>query len=211
MTLSMGLVATTAALVLGLLISSAKSFYDAQSAELTQMSAKIVLLDRLLAHYGPEAKDAREALRAAVAGSIDRIWPDEHTRASELLAPSTGAENVLVKIEALSPQDDTQRSLRAQSLNLTIDLAQTRWLIYEQGANSVSTPMIVTFVFWLVAIFFSFGLFAPRNATVIAALMVAAMSVSGAIFLILEMYSPFEGLIRISSAPLRTALLHLGQ
>ncbi|MGO8983661.1 MAG: hypothetical protein ACLQFM_02640 [Terriglobales bacterium] len=207
----MGLVATTAALVLGLLISSAKSFYDAQSAELTQMSAKIVLLDRLLAHYGPEAKDAREALRAAVAGSIDRIWPDEHTRASELLAPSTGAENVLVKIEALSPQDDTQRSLRAQSLNLTIDLAQTRWLIYEQGANSVSTPMIVTFVFWLVAIFFSFGLFAPRNATVIAALMVAAMSVSGAIFLILEMYSPFEGLIRISSAPLRTALLHLGQ
>jgi len=210
-TLSMGLVATTAALVLGLLISSAKSFYDAQSAELTQMSAKIVLLDRLLAHYGPEAKDAREALRAAVAGSIDRIWPDEHTRASELLAPSTGAENVLVKIEALSPQDDTQRSLRAQSLNLTIDLAQTRWLIYEQGANSVSTPMIVTFVFWLVAIFFSFGLFAPRNATVIAALMVAAMSVSGAIFLILEMYSPFEGLIRISSAPLRTALLHLGQ
>lgn len=205
------MVATTAALVLGLLISSAKSFYDAQSAELTQMSAKIVLLDRLLAHYGPEAKDAREALRAAVAGSIDRIWPDEHTRASELLAPSTGAENVLVKIEALSPQDDTQRSLRAQSLNLTIDLAQTRWLIYEQGANSVSTPMIVTFVFWLVAIFFSFGLFAPRNATVIAALMVAAMSVSGAIFLILEMYSPFEGLIRISSAPLRTALLHLGQ
>jgi|SRR5208283_2661106 len=209
--LSMGLVATTAALVLGLLISSAKSFCDAQSAELTQMSAKIIMLDRLLAHYGPETAEVRDLLRGVVAGSIDRIWPQESTQASQLSAPATGPEVILVKLEALSPKDDAQRSLQAQSLSMIIDLGQTRWLMYEQGANSVSGPMLLIFVFWLVAIFFSFGLFAPRNATVIAALFVAALSVSSAIFLIMEMYAPFEGLIRISSAPLRAALTHLGQ
>ena len=210
-TLSMGLVATTAALVLGLLISSAKSFYDAQSAELTQMSARIVMLDRLLAHYGPETKEVRDLLRGVVAGSIVRIWRQESTDASQLSAPATGPEVLLVKIEALSPKNDAQRSLQARSLDMIIDLGQTRWLMYEQGANSVSDSMLLIFVFWLVAIFFSFGLFAPRNATVIAALFIASLSVSGAIFLILEMYAPFEGLIRISSAPLRAALTHLGQ
>lgn len=210
-TMSMGLVGTMAALVLGLLVSSAKSFYDAQNAELTQMSAKIVLLDRLLAHYGSETKEVRAALRDAVANSIDRIWPQERTQPSELRAPSTSAEYLIVKIQALSPKDDRQRSLQAQALNRLIDLTQTRWLMYEQEASSVSKPILVILVFWITAIFISFGLFAPRNATVIAALCVAGLSVSGAIFLILEMYAPFSGVIEISSAPLRATLGQLGQ
>ena len=209
--MGMGLVATMAALVLGLLISSAKSFYDAQSAELTQVSARIILLDRLLAHYGPETKEARDVLRGVVADSIDRTWSQERTQPSKLGAPSTGPEVLLVKIQELSPKDDRQRSLHSQALNIVIGLAQTRWLMYEQGVGSVSGPMLVIPVFWLAAIFITFGLFAPRNATVIAALFVAALSVSGAIFLILEMYTPFGGVIEISSAPLRTALAHLGQ
>ena len=72
-------------------------------------------------------------------------------------------------------------------------------------------PFLVVLVFWLTILFISFGLFAPPNATVIATLFVCALSVSGAIFLILELDQPFEGLIRISSAPLRNALAHLGQ
>ena len=208
---SMGLVATMAALVLGLLISSAKSFYDAQSTDLTQMSARVVLLDRLLAHYGPETKEVRDLLRGTVADSIDRVWPRERSQSSKLVAPSAGAEALMVKIQALSPKDDRQRSLQSQALSLTIDLDQTRWLMYEQGAGSVSAPMLAILVFWLAAIFISFGLFAPPNATVIAALFVAGLSVSGAIFLILEMYAPFGGMINLSSAPLRAALTHLGQ
>jgi len=209
--LGMGLVATMAALVLGLLISSAKSSYDAQSAELTQMSARVILLDRLLARYGPETKDVRDLLRGTVADSIDRVWPQEHPRPSKLVAPSTGTDALILKIQALSPKDDGQRSLQVQSLSMVIDLIQTRWLMYEQGVGSVSTPMLVILVFWLAAIFISFGLFAPRNMTVISALFVSALSVSAAIFLILEMYTPFGGLIEISSAPLRAALTQLGQ
>ena len=208
----MGLVATMAALVLGLLVSSAKSFYDAQSTELTQMSAKVILLDRLLAHYGPDTKESRDLLLGTVAESIDMIWPRERTRPSKLGAPSTPASEVLIgKIQALSPKDDRQRSIQAQALSVVMGLTQTRWLMYEQGANSVSQPMVVILVFWLTAIFVSFGLFAPRNATTITALFVAGLSVSGAIFLILEMYSPFGGLIQISSGPLRATLSQLGQ
>jgi hypothetical protein len=209
--LGMGLVATMAALVLGLLVSSAKSSYDTQSAELTQMSANVIFLDRLLAHYGPETKEARNLLRGGVVDSLDRIWPQESRRTSEMGAPSIGTEALLDKIQALSPKGDTQQSLKSQALTMAIGLGQTRWLMYEQGAGSVSEPMLVILVFWLTAIFISFGVTAPRNATVATALFVSALSVSGAIFLIMEMYTPFSGLIQISSAPLHFALAHLGQ
>jgi hypothetical protein len=207
----MGLVATMSALVLGLLVSSAKSFYDTQSAEVTDMSSKVVLLDRVLAHYGPEAKEARDLLRGAVVANLDRMWPQERRRTSEVTAPTAAADVLFEKIQALSPTDDKQRSLKAQVLSMVIGLGQIRWLMYEQGAASISGPMLGILVFWLTALFFSFGLFAPRNATAIIALFVSGLSVSGAIFLILEMYAPFQGLIKISSTPLRFALAHLGQ
>jgi hypothetical protein len=210
--ISMGLVVTMAALVLGLLISSAKSFYDTQSTELTEMSAKVILLDRVLANYGPETKEARHLLRGTVADSIDRIWPHERTQPSKLPAPSTtGPEALIGNIQALSPKDDQHRSIQTQALSIVMGLTQTRWLMYEQGANSVSKPMLAILVFWLTAIFVSFGLFAPRNATVVTALFIAGLSVSGAILLIVDMYTPFGGLIKISSGPLRSTLMQLGQ
>jgi hypothetical protein len=89
-------------------------------------------------------------------------------------------------------------------------IAQTRWLMYEQGAGSVPLPMLVVLIFWLTIIFISFGIYAPRNATVVVSMFVSALSVSCAIFLILEMYRPFDGVIRISGAPLYAALAHLG-
>jgi len=205
--LGMALVSTMSALVLGLLVSSAKSFYDTQGAELNQMSSDMVALDRLLAHYGPEANETREALRGTVVGQLEQLWPQEGTRSE---APGT-AEALIDKLQALSPKDDKQRSLQAQALNIAISVGRIRWLMYEQGNASISKPLLVIMVFWLTVVFVSFGLFAPHNATTIASLMAAALSVSGAIFLILEMYSPFGGLIQLSSAPLHSALAHLGQ
>ena len=209
--MSMGLVATMAALVLGLLVSSAKGFYDAQSAELTQMSAKVILLDHLLGHFGPETNEIRDLLHRVVADSIDVIWPQERTQPSRPGSPSADADVLVTKIQGLSPKDDRQHSIQAQALSLAISLSQTRWLMYEQEAGSVSKPLLVILIFWLTVIFLSFGVFAPHNATVITALLVAGLSVSGAIFLILEMYAPFGGLIRISSAPVRATLAQLGQ
>ncbi len=206
--LGMGLVGTMSALVLGLLVASAKGSYDAQSAELTQMSANIALLDRVLAVYGPETKEARGLLRGAVVHALDQMWSKDSTGALPL--PS-GGEILYEKIQGLSPKNDAQRSLQGQALNMAIDLGKTRWLMYEQAITSVSMPLLVVLVLWLTVIFISFGLFAPFNATVVSSLLVSALSVSGAIFLILEMYGPYSGLIQISSAPLRAALAHLGQ
>jgi hypothetical protein len=205
--LGIGLVATMSAMVLGLLVSSAKSFYDAQNAELTQMSSKVVLLDRILAHYGPETKEARDVLRVAVVDNLDRLWPRERARTAELEPPDAWA--LVDMIQALSPTDDRQRSLHAQALSMAIGIGQTRWLMYEQR-SSVSKPMLVIVVFWLGTIFLSVGLFAPSNATVIASFVVSTLSVSGAILLILDLYEPFRGVIQISSVFLRSALAHLG-
>jgi hypothetical protein len=203
--LGMGMVATMAALVLGLLVASAKNFYDTQSSDLTQLSANVILLDRVLAHYGPETKEARDLLRGAVARSLDLIW---HQKMEPTAA---GGEILYDKIQALSPQNDVQRTLQAQASSMAIDLGKLRWLMFEQGSTSVSLPLLAVLVFWLAIVFTSFGLFAPPNVTVIATLFLCALSVSGAIFLILAMYTPFQGLMQISSAPLRSALAHLGQ
>jgi hypothetical protein len=207
----MGLVATLSALVLGLLVASAKSSYDAQSSELTEMSSKIVLLDRVLVHYGPEATEARDLLRSSVMRALDQMWSKDRTSSSQLEPQSAGGEALFERIQGLSPKDEAQSSLKAQALSIAMAIGQTRWLMYEQGAASISMPLLAVLVFWLTALFISFGLFAPRNGTVVASLLISALSVSGAIFLILEMYAPYAGLIQVSRAPLRAALAQLGK
>ena len=209
--LGMGLVGTMAALVLGLLVASAKGSYDAQSAELTQMSANIGTLDRALALYGPETKEMRAMLRGLVVRFLDQIWSKDGTSASPVAPTSAGGEILFEKIQGLSPKNDAQRSLQSQALSIGVDVGKTRWLMYAQQATSVSMPLLVVLVLWLTFIFISFGLFATFNATVVSSLFVAALSVSGAIFLILEMYTPYAGMIQLSSAPLQAALAHLGQ
>jgi len=209
--LGIGLVGTMTALVLGLLVASAKASFDAQGTEITQASANVILLDRLLAHYGPETEEIREGLRSSVAHLLDVLWSEDGHGSAQLGAESTGNEALYEKIHNLSPQNDLQRRIQSQSSNVVMNLALTRWLLFEQGAISVSRPMLIIMVFWLAIIFTSWGLFAPPNVTVIATLVVAALSVSSAIFLILEMYSPYSGLIQVSSAPLRAALAQLGR
>src|SRR5215831_13096330 len=130
--LGMGLVATTLALVLGLLIASAKSFYDTQVAEVTQLASNVVLLDRLLAHYGPEASEVRSALRAAALKQVTLLWPHDNSTADYVDLGTQGGDMVLDHIEQLSPKDDKQRSLQTQALSLAIQLAQTRILLLEQ-------------------------------------------------------------------------------
>ena len=206
--LGMGLVGTMAALVLGLLVASAKGSYDAQSTELTQMSANIALLDRALALYGPETKEIRNLLRSAVARTLDQMWSKD---ASRLGPPSAGGEVFYEEIQRLTPKNETQRSLQNGALTIAVDLGKTRWLMYEQATTSASMPLLIALVLWLTAIFISFGLFAPFNATVVSSLFVAALSVSCAIFLILEMYTPYTGIVEISSGPLRAAITQLGQ
>lgn len=204
--LGMGLIATMSALVLALLTNSAKGSYDTQRNELTQAAANIILVDRVLAHYGPDTKEARDLLKTSVAGMIDRLWPDDPVANAKLSPTTAGGELFFDKIQELKPQNDVQRSLQAEAIRMSIDIGQARLLLFEQSGRSIPMPFLVLLIFWVTVIFLSFGLFAPHNATVIATLFLCAFSVSGAIFLIMELDRPFGGMIQISSAPLRNAM-----
>jgi len=209
--LGMGIIATMSALVLGLLVTSAKNSYDAESRALIEMSAKIVLLDRVLAHYGPEAQPARELLKVTVSKLVERMWSNNgsHTESTEPIA--SRSEIVYERVQELVPTTDAQRTLQSRALNIATDIGQMRWLMLEQASGSASTPLLVIVVFSLTITFMSFGLHAPPNGTIVATLFLCALSVSGVMYLILEMYMPFGGLISIPSDPLRAALTYLGQ
>lgn len=208
--LGVGLIGTLAALVLGLLIASAANSYDTRRAELTQMAANTILLDRMLAHYGAETAPIRAGLKVAVARNLDQIWPKTATP-QDPLVPDTRREFLFDELQGLAPHTDAQRSIQSQAVTLAISLGQTRLLLFEQNGSSFSVPLMAVVVFWLTILFVSFGMFAPLNATVMVTLLVSAMSVAGAIFLILELNQPFSGLMQISDAPLRTTLAVLGK
>ena len=208
---AMGTVATMAALVLGLLVASTKGTYDAERNESTHMAALIVYLDRVLAMYGEETAEARSELRKATTSMIERMWPEERGE-KVVLEPNDRWTDALPKvIYGLAPKDDVQRALKEQAVEMVDQLGQERWLVYEEAETSVSRAMLVVVVLWLGVLFLSVGLFAPPNGTVIIALMLSAVSVSGAIFLILELHMPYGGMISISSQPMRLALAHLGK
>lgn len=209
--LGMGTIATMTALVLGLLVASAKNSYDTQSRELTEMSAKVILLDRVLAHYGPEAEEARSLLQASVSRLIERIWPKDKSGRSMPEPTASRTEVLYDKIQGLVPKNEEQRALQNRAVNIAIDIGQMRWLMVEQAYSPVSMPLLVVVIFSLTITFISFGLHAPPNGTILATFFLCALSVSGVMFLILEMYKPLGGFIQISGAPLRAALGYLGQ
>lgn len=211
--LGTGLIATLAAMVLGLLVASAKNSFDTKSEEIKQGAAKIILLDRNLRHYGPEISEVRDLLRHLAAGKADLSWIEDIDRpAGARLAPSAAAlEAIQQKLRALSPTNDAQRELQKRALVLCADLAQTRWMLFEQRGSSIPMPFLVVLVLWLAVIFATFGLFAPRNGTVFAVILACALSVSSAIFLILELDRPFDGLLKISDAPVRDAIAEISR
>ena len=206
-----GLIGTLAALVLGLLIASAKSSFDQKTNQVRQMTATIILLDDLLAQYGPEAASLRTLLRQSIPPLANRIWREEEIPASnpvhfESTAQSLAFEN---QLERLSPNNDTERSLLSRAIQAFTEGAQIRLQLFAQAGGSIPAPFLIILVFWLGAIFVSFTLFARTNLVVMAALFVCALSFACAIFLVLELDNPFSGLMGMSSATLRGALLPL--
>ena len=204
--LSMSLVATMTALLLGLLISSAKDTYDTVRSEVSQMAAKIAFLDRALAAYGPEAANARAECRDVVTDAVRRMWPEE-SGGSARVAPNEQAGDALYfAVLHLSPHDDLQRALKEQAATVMVDLAQLRSLLQAQAIPSISPPLLLAVVSWLVVIFFCFSLVTPPNGTTNLALVASAFSVACALFLILELDHPLSGLIRVPSEPIVNVL-----
>jgi hypothetical protein len=205
--LVMGLIATMAALVLSLLIASGSSSYQGQESEVQSISVNVILLDRVLSFYGPDAKEPRDVLRSGVGAAHDRIWPPDGARADLDPRGARGEGGTFMNsLQSLSPKTDSQGTLKGQAMQIAQNLAQTRLLMFEQSGSSISWPFLTVLVFWICMLFLGFGLFARFNATVTVALFIGSVSVAGAIFLILELSAPYQGFMRISDVPLRNAL-----
>jgi hypothetical protein len=209
--LALGLVATMTAILLGLLISSAKGSFDTARTEVIQMAAKIALLDRVLKLYGPEAMDARRALRDAIAEGVRRTWPADRSHPVRLDPNEQTGDAMYAAISHLAPHDEAQRALKTQAATLMVQLAEFRALVQAQAVSSVSKPLLIALVIWLVVIFFGFSLLAPANTTSTLALVAGAFSVSCAVMIILELDFPFAGIIRIPSEPMINTLAHLAK
>ena len=207
-----GMLSLLAALVLGLLLSSAKTSFDTKNREVQEFAANLALFTSVLHDYGPEAKPAVDLMREAVTVKVHLMWPDTDT------APNTGRpvmfdprlvgkfEVVQTMVLGLTPQTDAQHWLRSRALQIIGEIDHERWLMGTQIGSSIQRPFLYVLLFWITVLFFSFGLFARRNVTTLAALFVCAVSISAAIVLILDLDTPFAGLIKISPAPVLHAL-----
>lgn len=210
--LGVGLVATSTALLLGLIISSANSSFKDIDAQVKQMATQLLTLDRTLARYGAEAAPIRQQLKELTGQRIEMVWPQGSSKFVMLnAAAAEKGENVITQIHHLLPQTEDQRWLKEQAINHGENILQSRWLAFSSANIVIPKPMVSILMFWLAIIFTSFGLFAPRNATVIATLFVCAFSVSTSMFLVVEMESPFSGLIRVSPEALVYAYSQMGQ
>lgn len=206
-----GLLTSMFALLLSLQLSSAKTTFDVQEQDVTLLASKAMMLDRVLAHYGPEAQKARESLRDNIIDLLNHVWPMERSELSTWTPENTNGIEVYNKIQELSPKDENQSSERTLALGMAIDLGQMRWASASRVRSSTAIPLFIVEITWVTVIFATFGLLAPRNAIVVISLAVCALAVSGGFFLIVEMNTPFSGLLHASSAPIREALKYLAR
>jgi hypothetical protein len=208
---SLGLVATISALVLSLLLTTAKTAYDSRSNELVQLSADILLLDRVLAYYGPEASDARRQLRATVREAIEQFWPVSDAAATGFSADALELDALHDRVSQLIPATEMHQALRVQGLQLMTEINRSRFLLVSHVSPSIPVPFLIVLILWLTVIFTGLGLFAPVNATSMSIFLICALSAAGAVFLILELDDPLVGIIKISDEPLHLVLARIGR
>jgi hypothetical protein len=208
----MGVVATMAAIVLGLLVASANSAHERQASELTSLSADIILLDQTLAMYGPAAQPLRDNLREDIRRTHDAVWSARGVRTENLnsAALQSAGRVKRMQLAALSTNTDLEKQLKSRAFSLADNIAKSRLLMFESVVG-VQWPILGVLVFWLSTLFLGFGLLARFNPTVAIALLLGALSVAAAIFLILELSEPYRGILQVSDAPLRNAIAQLGR
>ena len=183
---------------------SAKSTYDTKPNEVNQITADVVMIDQLLAEFGPEVRPAREQLRGSVRGMVQKLWNETNeSSGSHAFTPAADSVASWRLVNSLPAQTDAQRALSSQIAQAATHLSQLRLLLFAQGSGAIPTPFLVILVFWLATIFTSFSLFGPMNATVLTFTFLFALSAAGAILFIYELNNPFTGMLQIS----RTAML----
>jgi hypothetical protein len=205
--LATALIGTMAAVVVALLFASTRSSYEATNSHVARLTAGVVELDQLLKEYGgQESVMLRQALRSDVTSMVSAIWRDDAPVTAELLRPVTHEETVLYKLRQLEPKTPVQNAIKTRALAVSNDIEQTRLTLLSQPPDSLSRPFIAVLVLWLCFIFASFSMSSKANPTLVAVLLICGFTASTAIYLILELGQPFDGLLQLSNSALRHAL-----
>lgn len=209
--LASALIGTMGALVLGLMIGSAKASYDTRANGVAQMAAHIVHLDRVLVHYGPGAAEPRAFLRQSVTGAVERFWPADG-RSGQMTEPNEAIDvQMYDMVQRLPAADARQQALQTRAASIVLDMGQLRSTLFQRSEATIPTVLLVFLVFWFTIIFFSFGLFAPRHTTVVCMFLLGATALAGALYLILEFDRSFDGVLKVSGGPLRAALAQISR
>jgi hypothetical protein len=205
-----GMIVILTALLLGLLIASVKGTFDTAGRDLKHFSTQIVLLDRTLRAYGSQGDSARTLIRQYVEQALAGTWPSDN---APEVRDDPRAEQLIYQLQnavlSLAPESPQQRALSDEMKGEVRRLIELRWTLIEEGATSLNVPLVTVLVIWLTLVFASFGYNAPRNPLVVITFTLCAASIGGALFLIIQMDRPFEGLIKVSPAPLQNALAHI--
>jgi hypothetical protein len=209
--LGIGMLSVLSSLVLGLLIATAKTSYDSTDHAVRSYAGELALLNETLRDYGGDASVPHDMLRSYAERLLLDGWPKGGERPATLEDEEARLllEHVREAVRALKPIDDGQRSLQIQAVDINVNLLRQRWLLIEQQGPSVQRVVLVILVSWIMVIFVSFGMNAPRNGTVLVTFLICSLAIGGAIFLILEMDRPLDGVMRISSWPMQNALAHM--
>lgn len=205
--LATALIGTMAAVVVALLFASTRSSYEATNSHVARLTASTVELDQLLKEYGgPESISLRQALRTDTASTVAAIWREDTPVTGALLRPMTQEDTVLYKLRQLDPKTPVQSVLKTRALAVSGDIEQTRLTLLSQPPDSLSKPFITVLVLWLCFIFASFSMSSKANPTLVVVLLVCGFTAATAIYLILELGQPFDGLLQLSNSALRHAL-----
>lgn len=208
-TVSVAVLGTLSALVLGLMISAANSSFSKRSDEVRELSLQVIRVDRNLRRYGPEGDDARAKMHAWAAIKLEQLSPEKGKSPPSPQEGIATLESVQDALLALTPKDERQKYLRTLCLTLSSTLIYERWSLEQRAGHSIPIPFLILLIFWLAIVFASFGLFAPANPTTILALFLCSVAVSGGIYLIEELDNPHSGLIRVPFDSMRKALVEI--
>ena len=210
-TVSVAVIGTLSALVLGLMITSANSSFSARSDEVRELSLQLIRMDRNLRRYGPEADEARARLHEWAIAKTQQLFPEKGQSNPSNEKTIALLESVQDAVLLLNPKNEREKYLRTLCATLSSTVIQARWSLEQRTGHSTPIPFLVLLIFWLAIVFASFGLFAPGNPTALVALLLCSLAVSGGIVLIEELDKPLSGFIRISSDSMRKALVEIAR
>jgi hypothetical protein len=227
-----GMISVLSALVLGLLAANVRSDFESLNGQVRDFGAHLVMLDNTLRDMGAPADTARHMLLDYTTKAIDAVWGAKAASQKPILergadaarsvvsrvfggtdviwrerddgAPVLGSVRLLV-----ANMDSANPALRASALRTLEYLLQARWILHERTASPILPPFMLLLTFWITAVFMSFGLAAPRNATVRIGFVVCAATLASCFYMTVEMDLPFDGFLTIGNTPLRDAVSHM--